>query len=380
MDKSGFSENAPSGPISSTTLEEKGILINQIKYSYSITKSDKDENTLVIKLFDPSQKSDIFFTYEASMEKLTKEIKFLSICESLDEILDSLTEIFYQGNAFVEEKNGEYDLELKLRDVKKKYAIKLTKHEIEKPKEPKNEFEDKIYKLENKYKELLNKFEELKAIKENITKKDDIKKIIKEVIFDKEIKLKLFEEIEQFFLSKYNLNNIPKEKNENLQNIEKLENNIINKVKNTINDKEVKINNQIINIEKQLKENINYLNNIKSNNYIVLQVEIDKNNLNSNVSLFKQTKVYKYNFNFERDDLETIIDGELVKIKQRCHNGDFQQSLVSNNCYIADYHNYVLDNFYEFYWNFSTAGHIPLKLYLKKNYRVVKIYLKSVFL
>ena len=162
MDKSGSSENAPSGPITSTTTEEKGIIINQIKYSYSITKSDKDENSLVIKLFDPSQKSNIFFTYEASMEKLAKEIKFLSICESVDEMLDSLTEIFYQGNAVVEEKNGQYDLELKLRDVKKKYAIKLTKNEIEKPKEQKNEFEDKINKLENKYKELLNKFEELK--------------------------------------------------------------------------------------------------------------------------------------------------------------------------------------------------------------------------
>ena len=62
---------------------------------------------------------------------------------------------------------------------------------------------------------------------------------MKEVIFDKDIKLKLFEEFEQLLLSKYKFNN----KNEN-----KLENDIINKVQNIMNDKEQKTNKQIINL------------------------------------------------------------------------------------------------------------------------------------
>ena len=48
-----------------------------------------------------------------------------------------------------------------------------------------------------------------------------MKKVVKEIIFDKEIKLKLFEDMEQKFLSKYNLNEISKnqKKNENIISI-----------------------------------------------------------------------------------------------------------------------------------------------------------------
>ena len=63
----------------------------------------------------------------------------------------------------------------------------------------KSEFEVEINKLEKKFKDLLNKFEEIKTTKEN-----EIKNKIKEIIFDKDIKIKLFEEMEQLLLSKYN--------------------------------------------------------------------------------------------------------------------------------------------------------------------------------
>ena len=152
--------------------KNKGILIDQNYYKYLLTKSEEGKDSLLIKLYDP----------------LIKDIKFLAICEDLDEIIDSLKEIFSKGNVEVEEKNGEYNLEFKVLGIKKKCFIQLTKHEIEKPKVTKNDLEDKIDELEKKYNDLLNKFERLKAIKEN-----EIKDKIKEIIFGKDIKSKLFE-------------------------------------------------------------------------------------------------------------------------------------------------------------------------------------------
>ena len=287
MEQLDVCESAPNGPI---TPGDKGIYIEQIKYIYSITKSKEDKDSLKIKLYDPTQKS-----------KLIKEIKFLSLYENIDEMIDSLERIFTKGNVRVEVKDGLYNMELKLTDVKKSYVIQLTRYEIEPSNKAKIELEDKINKLENKYKDLFNKYEELKKTKEN-----DIRNTVKEIIFDKDIKLKLFEEFEQLLLSKYKFNN----KNEN-----KLENDIINKVQNIMNDKEQKTNKQIINLQKQLKENIDYLNEIKlnnnSHNFVILQVKIDENNLNKNIRLFNQVSTYKYFSNFERDDIETIIDDQI---------------------------------------------------------------------
>ena len=87
--------------------------------------------------------------------------------ENIDEIIDSLEEIFSKGNIQVHEKDGSYNLELKITGVKKKCFIQLTKNEIEKLKEPKNEIEKELFDLEKKFKDLLNKFEEIKLIKEN---------------------------------------------------------------------------------------------------------------------------------------------------------------------------------------------------------------------
>ena len=171
------------------TPDDIGIIIDKIRYKYLITKSKEEKDSLLIKLYDPNKISKLYFSYEASYQKILKDIKFLAVCENLDEIIDSLNEIFAKGNVEVEEKDGEYNLEFKVVGIKKKYFIQLTKHEIEQ--KPKNELEDKIDKLEIKYKDLLNKFEEIKTLKEN-----EIKNKIKEVIFDKDIKLKLFEEME----------------------------------------------------------------------------------------------------------------------------------------------------------------------------------------
>ena len=71
--------------------------------------------------------------------------------------------------------------------------------------EEKNGIKDEKYKLKIDYKNLYNKYEELKTIKEN-----EIRNIVKEIIFDKDIKLKLFKDLEKTSLPKYNLNNMLK--------------------------------------------------------------------------------------------------------------------------------------------------------------------------
>ncbi len=94
--------------------KNKGIFINDINYSYSITKSEGNEDSLLLKLFNPDKKSNVYFTYESPMEKLIKEVKFLSIYETLDEIIEFLKDIINEGDASVEEKDGVYSMEFKL--------------------------------------------------------------------------------------------------------------------------------------------------------------------------------------------------------------------------------------------------------------------------
>jgi len=58
-----------------------------------------------------------------------------------------------------------------------------------------------------------------------IKKEDDIRNIIKEALFNNDIQNRLYENMENMLLSKYNLNNIPKNNNKT----DNIENNIMNK-------------------------------------------------------------------------------------------------------------------------------------------------------
>ena len=370
-------KNEQSAPI---TPENKGIPINGINYSYSITKSENEEEALIIKLSEQNHKSNMYFTYEAPVEKLSKEIKFLAICENLEEMIESLNEVFSQGNAQVEEKEGEYFLEFKISGfgIKKKCVIQLVKHEIEIPKEPKNELENGVtQQLENKFNDLYNKFEQLKKEKENILKEDNIKSLIKKVIFDEDIKKKLFEEMEQLFLSKYNLNNNNQNKKENF-----LENEIINKTENLVDIKEEKINQEIISMQNQIKENIEYLKDIKSNNYIALQVKIDENNRNKEVRLLNQVSTYKYFCNFERDDIEVICNNGIIPIYFKKREDDFTYNAESKNCEKSQITEYNLEQHYYYYLIFSTIGIYNIKIIFKKKLMTCKelfAYTDSIF-
>ena len=112
--------------------KEKEILINGINYSYLIKKSENNKESLIIKLYDLKKQSNIYFIYEADIIKLKKDFKFLDMCESLDDMVNSLNEVFSQANPKVEEKNGEFLMEFEASGfgIKKKFIIKLIKHEL----------------------------------------------------------------------------------------------------------------------------------------------------------------------------------------------------------------------------------------------------------
>ena len=350
------------------TWEEQGIYINGIKYLYSINPSDKKKDSLTIKLYNPKEKPELYYIYESHISKIKEEVEFFSSYNNLEEIIDSLNRVFSEGNIKAKEKNGELILELKEceSELEKIGKIKLIRSDIN---QSKNELEEKIETLENKYEDLLITVEELKIAKENALNKNEVKNIIKEVLFDKEIKNKLFEDMEQMFLSKYNFNNIPKKP----KGDENVDEKIIEKVKEVANNKEGKINNKIILLEEQLRENIDYLKEIKTNidknntnsNYIELQVLINEENLKKDIKLFNQANTYKYFCNFEIEDIETIIDNKIVQIKYKNFYGDFKYNKNSKNCELSQEIDHNLSGHY-FYWNFSNTGMHTVKIIFKK--------------
>ena len=151
------------------TEENIGLYINGINYSYSIAKSDYDKNLLTIKLYDSTNKSNIYYTYESNMSKLKEDIKFLEFCKNLDEIIIYLNDVFNKQNVKFEQNYDEYNLQLTfiISGITQYSSIKFVKHDIknEKIKEI-MEIKYKINQLENNYKDLYNKYEELKTKKD----------------------------------------------------------------------------------------------------------------------------------------------------------------------------------------------------------------------
>ena len=76
------------------TEENIGLYTNGINYSYSVFKSEKNNEKLIIKLYDSTNKSNVYFTYEGNINKLKKDILFIESYENLDEIITCLNDIF----------------------------------------------------------------------------------------------------------------------------------------------------------------------------------------------------------------------------------------------------------------------------------------------
>ena len=347
----------------------KPVKINEIEYLYSISKSE--DNELSIVFFESIPKSNITFSYKATLLKLTQDIKILSLCENIDEMISSLNKVFNSGNIKVDEKNGKYYLEMEFGGIiSKKTVIELTKTE---PEVPMSQLEERIIFLENNYKILSNKIEKLEKDK-NI----DITETIKDILKEKEVKLNLFQEMEKLLLSKYKL--IPKfketEKTDESEEREEREEKVIIKI---VDDKikEIEKNkmNDIENVQKIINENLKEINGIKQkinkkennsiDNYIIFKVAINGENKNKDIRLFNQSSIYKNYNNFEIGDIEIMIDEKPIPIKYKYHT-NFEYDKESKNCEKSQRIEYNLFQNFEFYWNFEKGGIYTIKIIFKK--------------
>jgi hypothetical protein len=363
------------------------ININDSQYLYSILKLDKEEG-IKIKLFESKPKTNIYYEYEGSISELTKNIKILLLCENLDEIITTLKAAFDEGKAKFVEKEEKYYIELSFEAMGKSKisTIQLTKYE---PKDPITELNDKIKKIEYECNNLSKEIDKLKNMKVN---DKDVKEKIIEALQENDIKMKLFEEFEKLMCSKYSLDNhknqnkikeddktefneaiksIEEKLNEKVidldnikSNLEKIENNYIDKT-NFIPeiDKNIK-NNKLI---KKISDDINSLK-INKNNYIELKIYVPKNN--TKAKLIQQCETYKYFYNFERDDIEVIIDGENVSLDILKRNENFNSNNRSSNCYEAQRLAYNLGKTFDYYWIFEKEGIHIIKILFRKNYLI----------
>ena len=99
---------------------------------------------------------------------------------------------------------------------------------------------------------------------------------------------------------------------------------------------------------------------MNNDNYISFQVKIDEKNLNSDVLLFNQVYTYKYFCNFERDDIETFIDDQIVDIKYNNIKENTDNKVENEK------NAYPKQPKYEYYWNFTKEGIHNIKIIFKK--------------
>ena len=388
--------DSPSGK----TLEssKSTILINDSEFSYSISKLEKDEG-IKIKLFESNPRTNIYYEYEASTSQLTSSIKTLLICEDLDEMITTLKMAFDEGRAkFLQEHDKSFiELSFEAMGKSKVYKIEFNKFE---PKDPLTELNDKITSMQNEYKNLSKEIEELKKIKNNDV---DLKEKIKEVFQDKDMKMKLYEEFEQIMCSKFNLTKEKKEdKKGETYNSSNIENTVKEIIKNEFGEK-------VNNIENKLNERINDLNQIKSsldyvgndfksksnyyseidkyiqsnetlkkiteninslkngdNNNNFIEIKINVKEKSKKIKFIQQTKTYKYFYNFERDDIELLIDGEKASLLNFERYKEFEEEEKSKNCYKAQKIEYNLENGFYFYLYFHTEGIHTIKIIFRK--------------
>ena len=389
--------DTPCGP----TLQDlkPPITINGIEYFYSISKLEKTEG-IKIKLFESKPKTNIYYEYEASILELTNDIKFLLLCENLDEMISSLKKAFNEGKAKYLEENQKYYIEFHFEAMGKS---KTNKIEFKKfvQKDPIAELKEKIELMQSDYKNLAKEIEELKKIKNNDL---DLKGKMKEILQDKDIKMKLYEEFEQIICSKFRLTSETKKDkkeesntltniettikkitqseinkkvdekkfNEKIKDIEDKINkrkNEINKIKSSLDNlgkKYISKSSSDSKIEENIKNNQLIKNNINNNNYIEIKINIDNNNCVQNIKILQQSKLYKYLFNFEKNDIEVIVDGENTSIDIFERSKEFKEEEKSKDCNKAQKIEYNLETGYDYFLKFKNEGIHTIKIIFRK--------------
>ena len=399
--------NTPCGP----TLQDitSPITINGIEYFYSISKLKKGEG-LKIKLFESKPKTNIYYEYEAATSELTNEIKFLLLCEDLDEMIIALKTAFNEGRAKYLEENQKCYIEFQFEAMGKSKKNKIEFKKLVQ-KDPITELKETITLMQTDYKNLAKEVEELKKIRNNDI---DLKGKMKELLQDKEIKTKLYEEFEQIICSKFHLTSeTKKEKKEESNTLTDIENTVKKIAKTEINKKvdEKKFNEKIKDIEDKINKKANEINKIKSSldnlgnkymskssfdsqieeniknnqliknisenlnsiknntnndNYIEIKINIDNNKIGENIKIFQQSNLYKYLFNFEKNDIEVIVDGENTSIDIFERSKEFKEEEKSKDCYKAQKIEYNLETGYEYFLKFKNEGIHTIKIIFRR--------------
>ena len=189
----------------------KTIKIENIEFSYLISKIDKQEG-ISIELKEIKPNKNIIFKYEALLNQIIQDIKPLAICESIEEMINSLNDIFLKDKIIVEKREEKYIMiiETMINEKIKKYEIELKKKESN---DKYNELLLKLNDISTNFIEILEEINSLKrqSVQSNIVlNKEDKKRIIKEIkeelnineyikeiIKSKEIKDILFKEFEE---------------------------------------------------------------------------------------------------------------------------------------------------------------------------------------
>ena len=199
-------------------------------------------------------------------------------------------------------------------------------------------------------------------------KEDDLKNIIneKEILINKmNNKIMKQEEIINDNKNKIvNLNNAIIQMNKKYNEEQKKNANNINTINKLLKDihknyNELKQMNN--NVKKQLKNKVD-----KENNYISLKLLINKEDIGKDIFFLNQFKSYKFNSNFEPDDIIITIDNENIPIKYKCLNESVDDKKDANYYDKANNIYNELNKNYKFYWNFLTEGIHNVKIIFNK--------------
>ena len=263
------------------------IIFEDSEFYYTIGELESKDG-IYIKLSEAKPEKNVYFIYEASNEKLIKEIDLFIIFQNTEQRINLLYKTFKDDKVKIITKEEKYFLELEfvVSGLEKKYEIEIERIEIHEP--TKEDLINSFKDLNEKFKELKDEinvikkntsksFEEsanLNSINSNINsdinlildeleKKINIKEKIKEALKEKDIQDLLFSEFQKYFPNNKNPeiiqenNNININKN-NLNSIEnkKVDNDFENKILEKIKTSVDELINEKLKIKEEDEKNI----------------------------------------------------------------------------------------------------------------------------
>ena len=337
------------------------IIFEDSEFYYTIGELESKDG-IYIKLSEAKPEKNVYFIYEASNEKLIKEIDLFIIFQNTEQRINLLYKTFKDDKVKIIKKEEKYFLELEfvVSGLEKKYEIEIERIEIHEP--TKEDLINSFKDLNEKFKELKDEinvikkntsksFEEsanLNSINPNINsdinlildeleKKINIKEKIKEALKEKDIQDLLFSEFQKYFPNNKNPeiiqenNNININKN-NLNSIEnkKVDNDFENKILEKIKTSVDELINEKLKIKEEDEKNIKErLEKIEGDNFENKILEKIKASIDELVN--EKLKI--------REENEKNIKESLEKTEGEIQNKiNYINKIIENN---KDNNNYI---------------------------------------